>query len=67
MVAGGVKEQAEQCLNNIKAILESIGHVMNDVVKTTIFLKNISDIEVVNEVCAQDFIPRSLCSCTDNS
>ncbi len=33
MVAGGAKEQAEQCLNNINAILESIGHVMGDVVK----------------------------------
>ena len=55
MVAGGVKEQAGQCLNNIKAILESIDHVMDDVVKTTIFLKNISDIEAVNEVCAKFF------------
>ena len=55
MVAGGVKEQAGQCLNNIKAILESIDHVMDDVVKTTIFLKNISDIETVNEVCAKFF------------
>jgi reactive intermediate/imine deaminase len=52
LVAGGVKEQTEQCLNNIKAILESIDHVMDDVVKTTIFLKDISDAEVVNEVCA---------------
>ncbi|MEI8673351.1 Rid family detoxifying hydrolase [Vibrio sp. SA48] len=55
LVAGGVKEQAKQCLNNIKAILESIDHVMGDIVKTTIFLKNISDIEVVNEVCAEYF------------
>jgi len=53
LVAGGVKEQAEQCLNNIKAILESIDHVMNDVVKTTIFLKDIADAELVNEVCAK--------------
>ena len=55
IVAGGVKEQAGQCLKNIKAIVESIGHVMDDVVKTTIFLKNISDIEAVNEVCAKFF------------
>jgi len=55
VVAGGVKEQTEQCLNNVKAILESIGHVMNDVVKTTIFLKNIADAEAVNEVCAKFF------------
>jgi reactive intermediate/imine deaminase len=50
MVAGGVKKQAGQCLNNIKAIIESIDHVMDDVVKITIFLKNISDIDAVNEV-----------------
>ncbi|MBF9018777.1 MULTISPECIES: RidA family protein [unclassified Oceanispirochaeta] len=55
MVAGGIKEQAGQCLNSIKAILESIDHVLDDVVKTTIFLKNISDIEAVNEVCAEFF------------
>jgi reactive intermediate/imine deaminase len=55
IVAGGVKEQTEQCLENIKAILESIGHVMNDVVKTTVFLKNISDGEVVNGVLAKFF------------
>ncbi len=55
VVDGGIKEQTEQCLNNIKAILESIDHVMDDVVKTTIFLKDISDAEVVNEVCAKFF------------
>jgi reactive intermediate/imine deaminase len=55
IVAGGVKEQTEHCLKNIKAILESIDHVMNDVVKTTIYLKNLSDIEAVNEVCAKFF------------
>jgi len=55
LIDGGVKEQTEQCLNNIAAILESIGHVMEDVVKTTIFFKNISDIQTVNEVCANFF------------
>lgn len=55
LVAGGVKEQTEQCLNNVKAILESIDHVMEDLVKTTIYVKNISDIEAVNEVCAKFF------------
>ncbi|MEC4728114.1 Rid family detoxifying hydrolase [Shewanella sp. D64] len=55
VVTGGIEKQTEQCLNNIKAILESIGHVMDDVVKTTIFVKNISDIEVVNKVCVKFF------------
>ena len=50
MVAGGVKEQAGQCLKNIKAIVESVGHVMDDVVKVNMFLKNIGDIGAVDEV-----------------
>lgn len=55
LVTGGIKEQTTQCLSNIKAILESINHPMEDIVKTTIFLKDISDIDAVNEVCAQFF------------
>ncbi|NPD47328.1 MULTISPECIES: RidA family protein [unclassified Lentimicrobium] len=55
LVSGGIKEQTAQCLSNVKAILESIDHVMEDVVKTTIFLKNNTDIEAVNEVCAKFF------------
>ena len=55
VVAGGVKEQAEQCLKNIKAIIESVDHVMEDVVKVNIYLKNITDIEAVNEVYATFF------------
>ncbi|MFT5880314.1 MAG: reactive intermediate/imine deaminase [Moritella sp.] len=50
MVTGGVKEQTEQCLKNIKAIVESVNHVMDDVVKINIQLKNIADIDAVNEV-----------------
>ena len=55
MVAGGVKEQTGQCLKNIKAIVESIDHSMDDVVKVNIFLKNIADIEAVNEVYSTFF------------
>ena len=55
LVAGGAKEQAVQCLNNIKAILESIDHVMDDVVRITIFAKNLSDIETTKEVYATFF------------
>ncbi|MNO61083.1 Enamine/imine deaminase [compost metagenome] len=50
VVGGGVKEQAGQCLKNIKAIVESIGHVLGDVVKINIFLKNIEDIGAVDDV-----------------
>ena len=50
LIAGGIREQAQQCFKNIKAIVESIDHVMSDVVKITIFLKNIKDIEAIDEV-----------------
>lgn len=50
LVAGGVKEQAGQCFNNIKAIVESIGHVMSDVVRITVFVRNIKDVDAVDEV-----------------
>ncbi len=49
LVSGGIKEQTTQCLNNIKAIVESINHKMADTVKINIFLKNMSDLEIVNE------------------
>jgi len=55
VVAGGVKEQARQCFENIKAILDSIDHVMDDVVRLTTFVTNISDIDAVNEVFASFF------------
>ncbi len=55
MVVGGVKEQAEQCLKNIKAIVESIDHSMEDIVKINVFLKNISDVDEVNEVYSTFF------------
>ena len=55
IVVGGVEKQIEQCLNNIKAVLDNIDHVMDDVVKTTIFLRHLSDIEAVNKVCANFF------------
>lgn len=60
LVAGDVKAQAEQCFKNIKAIVESIDHVMEDVVRITIFLKNITDIDAVNSVYTAffpDYVP----------
>lgn len=55
LVSGDVSAQARQCLSNLKAIIESIGHVMDDMVKTTIFLKEIADLEAVNAVYREFF------------
>ena len=50
IVAGGVSGQARQCLSNIKAIIESVDHVMDDTVKINIQLKNIEDLDAVDDV-----------------
>ncbi|BDM64842.1 reactive intermediate/imine deaminase [Shewanella sp. NFH-SH190041] len=55
LVEGGVKVQAAQCLANIQAIVESIGHGLHDVVRVNVYLQNITDLEAVNEVYASFF------------
>lgn len=57
MVAGGVAEQATRVLENLKAVLEAAGCGLKSVVKTTVFLKNIGDFAVMNEVYGQYFAP----------
>ena len=52
---GGIKEQARQSLNNVKAILEESGLSMNDVVKTTVFLADMNDFADMNSVYAEFF------------
>jgi len=48
-------EQAAQVLKNIKAILTAAGLTFDEVVKTTIFLKNMDDFAKVNEVYGESF------------
>lgn len=55
LVEGGVKAETEQCLKNIKAIIESVDHVVEDAVKVNIFVKDMADMDAVNEVYAQFF------------
>ena len=55
VVAGGVKEQARQCLENIQAILHGIGHTMDDVVRTSVFVRHIADLDAVDAVVATFF------------
>ena len=50
IVSGDVKEQAKRVMENGKAIIEAAGSNLSRVVKTTIYLKNIADFSVVNEI-----------------
>lgn len=51
----GVQEQARLALNNVKAILEEAGSSLDQVVKTTVFLKDMNDFAAVNEIYGSFF------------
>ena len=55
IVEGGIFEQAEQCFKNIQAVVESIGHDMNDIIRVSIFLADIMDLNAVEKVQASFF------------
>jgi 2-iminobutanoate/2-iminopropanoate deaminase len=54
-VEGGVKEQTTQVFKNIRAILSEVGYTLEDIVKTTVFLADMADFAVVNEIYASQF------------
>lgn len=53
--AGDISAQTNRALTSMKAILEAAGSSMADVVKTTVFLKDINDFAAMNAVYAQYF------------
>lgn len=54
-VAGGVKEQTVQAFKNVHAVLDEAGYTIDDVVKTTVFLADMADFAIMNEVYASQF------------
>jgi 2-iminobutanoate/2-iminopropanoate deaminase len=54
-VAGGIKEQTARALENLKAILEAGGSSLGQVVKATVFLKDMNDFAAMNTVYASYF------------
>ncbi len=56
IVAGGIEAQTAQSLENLKAILAETGATLNDVVKTGVFLADMSDFVAMNTVYAKYFI-----------
>ncbi len=55
MVAGGVREQSIQVMENLKNVLEAAGCTLDDVIKTTVFLADMADFPVMNTVYAEFF------------
>lgn len=55
VVPGDVKTQAEQIMKNIEAVLTAAGVTFKNVIKTNIFLTDMKDFAVVNEVYGRHF------------
>ena len=51
----GIEEQTRQVMQNLAAVLQAAGGEMGQVVKTTIFLANMSDFSTVNAIYAEAF------------
>jgi 2-iminobutanoate/2-iminopropanoate deaminase len=55
IVSGDIKEQTNRVLDNLAAVLEAAGSGLDRVVKTTVFLEDISEFAAMNEVYADRF------------
>jgi len=55
LVAGGIQAQTRQALRNVQAILAASGSGMAHVIKTTVYLQDITDFRDMNEVYATFF------------
>ena len=65
LVEGGIREQTEQVCKNLAAILHTQGSDFSKTVKTTCFLKNISDFASFNEVYGKYFTGKPARSCVE--
>ena len=55
LVEGGIAEQTRRVLDNLRSILESAGTSLDNVVKSTVFLSDMSNFAAMNEVYKQYF------------
>jgi 2-iminobutanoate/2-iminopropanoate deaminase len=55
IVPGGVPEQTERCLLNVKAVLEAAGLGLEHVAKTTVYMTDLAQFTAMNEVYARYF------------
>ena len=55
IIKGGIREQTERVMKNLKAVLEAAGSDLSKVIKTTVFLIDMSDFTAMNEVYSAAF------------
>lgn len=55
VVQGDIKEQTKQVLENLKAVLEASGATFDDVVKVTVYMRDLSEFSAMNEIYSEYF------------
>jgi len=55
LVPGGIEAETRQALKNLQYILESAGSSLQEVVKTTVFMRDMNDFSIMNGVYAEFF------------
>ena len=55
IISDDVQEQTKQSLENVKAVLEAAGATLNDVVKASVFIKDMNESAKINEIYATYF------------
>lgn len=55
IVPGNIQDQTKRAIENLKAILEEAGLTLNDVAKTTVFVKDMNEFGSINEIYANYF------------
>lgn len=55
LISNDIKDQTRQSLENVLAIVEAAGLVKEDIVRCTVFMTNLSDFPLMNEVYSQFF------------
>ena len=54
-IVEGIEAQTKQALTNVKGIVEAAGLTMSDIVKTSVFIKDMNDFGKINEIYATFF------------
>lgn len=57
LVQGGIEAQTTRAIENLRAVLEAAGTSLKNVLKTTVFLKNMGDFAAMNAIYATYFAP----------
>jgi 2-iminobutanoate/2-iminopropanoate deaminase len=55
IVIGGIENETRQALKNLRAVLEAGDSSLNNVIKTTVFLRDMNDFKTMNAVYAEFF------------